>query len=268
MSRALHAAAATPQHEGVIERMVRHDRAIVILGLAVMTVLAWASLVRMSGGMHAEMAMPLMRVWSWGDLVVLFLMWAVMMVAMMLPTAAPMVMAFASVQRRRREGRRPYVHTGVFVAGYLVVWIAYAAAAALAQWGLHQTALLSPMMVSTSQALGAALLIAAGIYQFTPLKHVCLAKCRSPLGFIAAEWREGGTGAFQMGIRHGMYCVGCCWILMALLFVAGVMNLGWVAVIAGFVLLEKIAPGGAWVSRVAGVLLAAAGFWMGAAALG
>ncbi|HEV2121444.1 MAG TPA: DUF2182 domain-containing protein [Chloroflexota bacterium] len=222
------------------------------------------------GGMEmgAEMAMPQMQSWGAMDLLLLFLMWAVMMVAMMLPSAAPMVLMFASIQRRRRERSSPYVSTAVFALGYLLIWSAYAALAALAQWGLHEAALLSPMMVSTSAILGGSLLIAAGLFQFTPLKHLCLTQCRSPLGFLSTEWREGMRGALLMGVRHGTYCVGCCWILMALLFVAGVMNLLWVAAIAGFVLLEKIVPRGAWVSRAAGVFLVGWGLWMTAVTLG
>lgn len=250
-----------------IERIVRRDGVIVALGLEGVAGLGWAYLLHMAHGMSAGMAMPHLHGWSRVDLLLLFLMWAVMMVAMMLPSAAPMILSFAAVQRRRRERRQPCVNTAVFTGGYLLIWTGYAAAATLAQWGLHEAGLLSSMMVSTSPVLGGALLMTAGIFQFTPLKHVCLTKCRSPLAFIAGEWREGRAGALLMGVRHGTYCVGCCWMLMALLFVAGVMNLLWVAAIAGFVLVEKIGPAGAWISRIAGVLLATSGLWMLAAAL-
>ncbi len=264
---------ATTRDAGALERLIRRDRTVVAAGLVGMVALAWAYLVHMAwqmGGMEmgAEMAMPRLEAWSAVDLLLLFLMWAVMMGAMMLPSAAPMILMFASVRRRRREQRRPYVSTAVFVLGYLLVWSAYAALATLGQWGLHRAALLSPMMVSTSPILGGALLIAAGLFQFTPLKHLCLTQCRSPFGFLSAEWRDGIAGALRMGLKHGSYCVGCCWILMALLFVAGVMNLLWIAAIAGFVLLEKIVPRGAWVSRAAGVFLLGWGAWMVAAALG
>jgi predicted metal-binding membrane protein len=144
----------------------------------------------------------------------------------------------------------------------LVLWTLFSALAAVAQWGLHSAALLSPMMVGTSPILGGVLLLAAGIFQWTPLKHVCLRHCRTPLGFIMTEWQEGRWGAFRMGLKHGSYCVGCCWFLMALLFVAGVMNLAWVAVIAAFVLLEKVVPAGPWVGRIAGVVLVGWGLWM------
>jgi len=144
----------------------------------------------------------------------------------------------------------------VFLLGYLMVWAAFSVLATAAQWGLHDVSLLSPMMVSTSPVLGGVLLLVAGIYQWTPLKHACLRKCRSPLGFVLNEWREGRWGAFLMGLKHGSYCTGCCWSLMALLFVAGVMNLLCVAAIAGFILLETVTPAGHRVGQAAGVLLA------------
>jgi predicted metal-binding membrane protein len=181
------------------------------------------------------------------------------MVAMMIPSAAPMILMFAGVNRRRREQQVPYVPTSVFLLGYLVVWAAFSVLATAAQWGLHAASLLSPMMVSTTPVLGGILLLVAGIYQWTPLKHACLSKCRSPLGFVLNEWREGRWGAFLMGLKHGSYCTGCCWSLMALLFVAGVMNLLWVAAIAGFILLEKLAPAGQRMGQAAGVLMIAGG---------
>jgi predicted metal-binding membrane protein len=188
-------------------------------------------------------------------------MWAVMMVAMMLPSAAPTILLFAGVSRRRRLQGRPAVPAAVFTLGYLLVWMLYAAAAATAQWELHRLALLSPAMASASPLLGGGLLVAAGVYQWMPLKGACLSHCRSPLGFFSTEWREGAWGALLMGMRHGSFCVGCCWLLMALLFVAGVMNLLWVAAIAGFVLLEKLLPGGARLGKAVGVLLILWGVW-------
>ena len=152
--------------------------------------------------------------------------------------------------------------TGVFLLGYLAVWIVFSAVAAVAQWSLHATALLSPMMVSTSPLLGGALLVAAGVFQWTPLKNVCLTHCRSPLSFLMTDWRDGKLGAFAMGIKHGAFCAGCCWVLMLLLFVAGVMNVLWIAALTALVLLEKIAPRGLWMGRVAGLALIAWGIWM------
>jgi predicted metal-binding membrane protein len=149
----------------------------------------------------------------------------------------------------------------VFGAGYLAVWTGFSAVAGLSQWLLHRAALLSPAMASATPRLGGGLLIAAGVYQWLPLKGACLMHCRSPLGFFSHAWREGAAGALLMGLRHGLYCVGCCWLLMALLFMAGVMNLLWVAAIAGFVLVEKVVPGGRLLGKVAGALLVAWGTW-------
>jgi predicted metal-binding membrane protein len=249
--------------------MLKRDRVVVLGGLVGISVLAWAYMAYLAWDMkqmNMEITMPQMQAWGFLNLLLLFVMWAVMMVAMMVPSAAPMVLMFSTVNRRRHEQRRPFVPTGAFLLGYLVVWAGFSALATFAQWGLHTAALLSPMMVSTSSILGGVLLLVAGIFQWTPLKHVCLTHCRSPVGFFMTEWREGTGGALIMGLRHGSYCAGCCWTLMALLFVAGVMNLLWVAIIAVFVLIEKVAPAGRWVSRAAGLLLIGWGAWMVAAA--
>lgn len=270
-----------------LETVLKRDRTIVVCGLVFVTVVAWAYLfyqahqmnnmpmegmdmnMPMSMPMGMEMAMPQMQSWQAIDLVLIFIMWTVMMVGMMLPTASPMILLFAVVSRKRREQARPFVSTGIFVTGYLTVWTSFAALATLAQWRLHAAALLSPMMVSTSPILGGALLIAAGIFQWTPLKHACLSHCRSPLDFITTHWREGKVGAFLMGLAHGAYCLGCCWVLMSLLFVTGVMNILWIAIIAVFVLVEKVASAkiSPWVSRVAGVVLLGWGAWLAVMAL-
>jgi predicted metal-binding membrane protein len=250
---------------GVVEKTVlRRDRIIVLSGLALITALSWAYVASLASDMRnmemaTEMAMPQMQAWGGANFALTFVMWAVMMVAMMTPSAAPMILMFAGVNRRRREQQVPYVPTSVFLLGYLVVWAAFSVLATAAQWGLHTVSLLSPMMVSTTPVLGGILLLVAGIYQWTPLKHACLSKCRSPLGFVLNEWREGRWGAFLMGLKHGSYCTGCCWSLMSLLFVAGVMNLLWVAAIAGFILLEKAAPAGQRMGQAAGVLMIAGG---------
>ena len=254
----------------MLERVLERDRAVTLGGLALMAGLSWLYLARLAGGMEpaAGMASPTLQSWTPADVLLLFVMWAVMMAAMMLPSAAPMILLFQSVHRRRREQGRPYVSTALFVLGYLVVWTAYSAVATLAQWALHSAALLSPMMVSTSAVLGGGLLVAAGVFQWTPLKHACLTACRSPMDFLMRDWREGARGALVMGLRHGSYCVGCCWAIMALLFVAGVMNLLWVATLAAFVLIEKAAPKGEWVGRVAGVVLVGWGVWLIGSAAG
>jgi predicted metal-binding membrane protein len=256
----------------VADIVLRRDRIIVLSGLAAIMALSWVYVLSLSLDMRnmemgAEMAMPRMQTWGVADFALTFGMWAVMMVAMMTPSAAPMILMFAGVSRRRREQQVSYVPTSVFLAGYLVVWAAFGVLATAAQWGLHAASLLSPMMALTSPALGGILLLAAGIYQWTPLKHACLSKCRSPMGFVLSEWREGRWGALLMGLKHGGYCTGCCWSLMALLLVAGVMNLLWVAAIAGFILLEKVAPASERLGRVAGVLFIGWGVWMVAGVL-
>jgi len=249
---------------GIAEIPLRRDRIIVLSGLAVIIALSWAYVSSLASDMQnmdvaTEIAMPQMQAWGVTDFALTFVMWAVMMVAMMTPSAAPMILMFVGITRRRQEQQVPYVPTSVFLLGYLVVWAAFSVLATAAQWGLHAVSLLSPMMVSTSPVLGGILLLTAGIYQWTPLKHACLSKCRSPLGFVLNEWREGRWGAFLMGLKHGSYCTGCCWSLMALLFVAGVMNLLWVAAVAGFILLEKVAPAGHRMGQAAGVLMVAGG---------
>ena len=255
-----------------LEEVLRRDRTIVLVGLTGVAALAWAYTLALARHMRdmdmgampmgPSMSMPQMHSWGAVDFVLTFVMWAVMMVAMMVPTAAPMLLVFATVSRKRRAQHRPFVPASVFLLGYVAVWSGFAAAATVAQWGLHTVALLSPTMVSTSPVFGGALLIAAGVFQWSPLKHRCLTHCRGPLGFLMAEWREGTKGVFAMGLRHGMFCLGCCWALMTLLLVLGVMNLLWIAALAGFVLVEKVAPAGQWVSRVTGVLLVGWGAWM------
>jgi len=246
------------------------DRAIVSIGLLGVAGLGWLYIVRLGREMAVmadmAMAMPQMTPWDLADFVLTFLMWAVMMVAMMVPSASPMILTFATINRKRLADETPLIRTGLFLVGYLLVWAGYSLLAALGQWGLHAAALITPAMVVTPW-LGGILLVAAGVYQFTSLKDVCLSRCQSPFGFILTQWREGAAGALVMGLRHGAFCVGCCWVLMALLFVAGVMNLLWVAAIAAFVLLEKVAPLGRVVSRLAGAILILWGAWLLARAL-
>ena len=245
-----------------LEYVLKRDRMVVLAGLAAITALAWLYLIDLAlgmGGMGAGAAMPRLGPWGAADFALMFVMWAVMMVAMMVPSAAPMVLLFATVNRKKREQGRPFVSTGLFALGYLVVWTGFSLLATSLQWALETTALLSPMMVNASAMLGGLLLVAAGLYQWTPLKHACLVRCRSPLDFVLNRWREGVRGALVMGLDHGLYCLGCCWFLMGLLFVGGVMNLLWVAAIAIFVLAEKVAPHGDWVARMGGAAMVAAG---------
>ncbi len=244
-----------------LEAFLKRDRWFVLAGLAGVTALAWAYLVVMAGDMDA-MAMPAVEAWSVEDLWLMVVMWAVMMVGMMLPSATPMILLYATVSRRQRGRGHVFAPTGLFVAGYVVAWTGFSLAATVLQWAFEQAALLSPIMVATSPYLGGALLMAAGFYQWTPLKHACLENCRAPAEFLSRSWRSGTGGAMVMGIHHGAYCVGCCWVLMGLLFVAGVMNLLWVAAIAAVVLIEKIAPGGHRFARIAGALFVVAGAYL------
>ena len=234
----------------------RRDLIATIGSLAGVTLLAWLYLGSLD---MSDMTTMQIRSWSAGYFLMMFLMWAIMMVGMMLPSVAPTVLIFAAVARKSAAQGNPSVPTGAFVGGYLVIWILFSLLATTAQWGLDRAALLSPMMVANSVNLGAGLLISAGVYQWLPIKDQCLRQCRSPVDFIAAHWRAGVPGAFRMGLSHGAYCLGCCWVLMGLLFVGGVMNLLWIAAITLFVLLEKILPLGDAGSRVTGLLMIAIG---------
>jgi predicted metal-binding membrane protein len=242
----------------------RGERVVVLLALAGVTAIAWLYLFIARHDMDTSMPgmddMPGMATPSAAPWV--FAMWWVMMLGMMLPSAAPMILTFAALEQRKREREQPYVPTAMFVAGYLIVWGGFSLAATAAQWALQQGALLSPMLGLVSSVLGGALFMLAGIYQFTPLKHVCLRHCRSPFAFVLNHWRDGWGGALRMGASHGLYCLGCCWVLMALLFAVGVMNLLWVAVIAAFVFAEKLLPGGVWAGRIGGGAMAAFGVWL------
>ena len=220
------------------EGLLRHERLTVAAVLLLLSGLAWAYLVR-------PMPMAAMQ----PPLRALILMWWLMMVAMMLPSAAPAILLYARV-RRTRGGDAGIAQTSVFLAGYLAVWGLFSIGAAVVQ-----SALTGPSMALASPRAQAAVLIAAGIYQLSPLKAACLGQCRSPAQFISRHWRPSSSGAVRLGVLHGAYCVGCCWLLMALLFVGGVMNLLWVVALAVLVAIEKLVPGGVWLSRAAGVAL-------------
>ncbi len=212
-----------------------------------------------SDGMAGMMQVAAPAVWTATYAVLMFFMWWIMMLAMMLPSGAPMILLYAKVMRRAKEKGAPYVPTGVFALGYVVMWAGFSLVAVAAQWALEESGLLSAMMVGTSVALGAGLLIAAGVWQLTPLKHACLKHCRSPMAFLSQHWRHGRLGAFRMGVAHGAFCLGCCWFLMGLLFYGGVMNLYWIIGLALFVLIEKLAPGGYWFGSLTGLALIAWG---------
>ncbi len=263
-----------------LEAVLRRDRIIVIGGLIAVAALSWLYILTGAGmgmsafemtsmagkdgsamGGMAKMAAMAMQPAAWTPryALLMLVMWWVMMVAMMLPSAAPMILLYARIDRRQRERDAPIVPTGIFAAGYLAVWGAFSLLATALQWGLERAELLSSMMASTSAALGGGLLLAAGIWQLTPLKQACLRHCRSPLDFLSHRWRKGRLGAFTMGLEHGAFCLGCCWVLMALLFYGGVMNLYWIAGLALFVLAEKTIPRGHWLGSAAGVGLMAWG---------
>lgn len=241
-----------------VERALRHDRLLVLSGLLVVVVLSWAYLLTGAGTLQdmGGMLMPMSSgPWTLGHAALMLVMWVVMMAAMMLPSAAPMILLYATIARGRYARGGQAAATGIFALGYVSIWTVFSVGAVALQFGLEKTAMLSPMMEATSVTLAAAVLIAAGLYQWTPLKQACLRRCRSPLEFVLTQWRNGAWGAFVMGVRHGVYCVGCCWLLMLLLFVGGVMNVAWIAGIALFVLVEKLAPAGHWLGRGAGLLL-------------
>ena len=257
----------------LLEAVLRRDRLIVAGGLALVALLAWAwtltgagtgmSMTAMTersgmpGAMGMGMAMPV--AWTPAYAVLMVFMWWIMMIAMMVPAASPMILLFATFNRKQRELGNPHVATGVFVAGYLLVWAVFSLVATGVQWGLEQTGILTPMMAVGSTYLAASVLIVAGLYQLTPLKQACLRHCRSPLDFISRHWRPGPIGALRMGIDHGAWCLGCCWFLMALLFVGGIMNIYWITGLALYVLIEKAVPYGHAISRMVGVALAAWG---------
>ena len=241
---------------------LRHDRVIVLGSLGLVVAMAWAWLLLGAGIGMEEMDMGggqiilMLPEWSFGYGLVVFAMWAVMMVAMMLPSTAPVTLLVANIARKRAAAGGAFgTGTVLFVLGYLAVWCGFAAAATLLQWGLDEAGLMSDTMALANRIGAGIMLIAAGIYQWTPLKEACLRHCRSPLDFLLFHWREGGLGALVSGIGHGAYCLGCCWMLMALLFVGGVMNLAWIAAIALLVLIEKTLPGGGWVGRAMGAVL-------------
>ncbi len=252
------------------DALARGGRWIIGASLVLLTVLAWLYLAAMAdatkamtgeGGSGAFMWLMPMGRWGAAEFALAFAMWAVMMVGMMLPSVSPMLFAYHGMSGSRPAGASPMVRVGAFLLGYLLIWGAFSLVATAAQWLLNLSRLLTPAMVSSSRYFNAALLIAAGIYQLTPLKQVCLSKCRVPLGFLLAEWRDGMRGALIMGLRHGWFCVGCCWLVMALLFVAGVMNLLWIALLAGIILVEKALPFGRRAAGLAGVIMIAAGLW-------
>ncbi len=229
-------------------RILRHERAIVLGGIALLALVGWYYIAVRGGGMRGGMAAM-----HEPPLPALILMWWLMMVAMMLPSAVPAVLLYSRV-RDIRGGDGAIAQTWVFLAGYLAVWLLFSIIAAGLQW-----AVAGPSMALHDRYAEGALLIAAGIYQLSPVKNACLRRCRSPAQFLSAHWRPGRSGAVRLGMLHGADCVGCCWMLMALLFVGGVMNLWWIVGLTAIVTIEKLLPLGDWLGRTAGVTLVAWG---------
>ncbi|AWI80552.1 hypothetical protein CEW87_14980 [Parazoarcus communis] len=252
------------RHGGGIEAVLRKDRWLAMLGLGAVVLLSWLYLWHSAAGMdHAGMAMASMpRATDATALLLTFVMWTVMMAGMMLPSAAPTILMYGTLVRKNGAVGKILPGVWVFAAGYLLMWALFSVAATLLQAGLEYASLLTPEMATASAGLGAVALIAAGVYQLTPFKEACLGKCRNPLQFFMTRWRDGTGGAFRMGLEHGAWCVGCCWALMLLLFVAGVMNLVWVALIAAFVFVEKVFPGARMLTRASSAALILAGLFL------
>jgi predicted metal-binding membrane protein len=259
------------------ERLIGKDRIITIAGLAVLTLLSWIWVLTGAGTGMSTVSMstfkfppPIMdgmtMAWSPGYAALMLAMWWIMMIAMMVPSAAPMILLYGRVSRHaQKKGQmaQGVLPTFVFVLGYLAAWLGFSALATGTQWGLERAGLMQQMLMwSTNTTLTGLLLIGAGLYQLTPLKHACLEHCRSPAGYLSEHWRDGRSGAFQMGLTHGTYCLGCCWVLMALLFAGGVMNLVWIAGIAIIVLIEKVAPLGARFGQGLAALMVGGGLWL------
>ena len=262
-----------------IEAALRRDRAIVAAALIILTALTWAYVWRLAADMDMGdmdtsgfriipagmgLMMPATAPWNTVEFAFVFAMWAVMMIGMMTPSATPMILIYARVGRQAARQGTPLAASAYFAAGYLLSWIGFALVATSAQWALERAALLTPMMAGASDMFSGAVLVAAGFYQWTPLKDACLRQCQAPWLFIQRHggFRSDASGALALGARHGAYCIGCCWALMALLFVGGVMNVLWIAAIAILVLAEKVIPAGRVISRIAGAGLFAGGAWV------
>ena len=245
--------------------MLRRDRLLLMAGLLAVLGMAWGWLLAGAGmdmtafemtamaGMDGWLMQP--AVWTPAYAALIFAMWWVMMIAMMLPSAAPVLLLFTRVNRTHRSARAPLAASAWFAAGYLLAWGGFGVVATALQWGLESVRLLSPMLETTPRWLGAGILLAAGLWQLSPIKAACLRHCRTPLGFLTARWRAGSLGALRMGLEHGAFCLGCCWFLMLLLFFGGVMNLYWIVGLAAFVLLEKSVPHAQRFGRWAGLAL-------------
>jgi predicted metal-binding membrane protein len=259
--------------------VLRRDRIVIILALALLTAFAWSYLLWLSadmdmGGMDMTglrmipsgmgLMMPAHMPWRAMEFAFVFAMWTVMMVCMMTPSAAPMFLMYARVGRQTEAQGRPLAATVWFATGYFLVWVAFALFATVVQWALERSALLDFTMASTSNLLGGLVFVAAGLYQWTRLNDICLTECQRPFAFVMRHggYRRDALGCVMLGLRHGAYCVGCCWALMALLLVGGVMNVLWIALLALLAFLEKVPSMGRLIARLAGIVLIAGGAWL------
>ena len=254
--------------------VVRRDRVVIVLAVASLTVLAWLSADMDMGGMDMTglrmipsgmgLMMPAQTPWRAMEFAFVFVMWTVMMVGMMTPSAAPMFLMYARVGRQTGAQEKSLSATVWFAIGYFLVWLAFALFATLVQWALERTALLDFTMASTDNVLGGFVFIAAGLYQWTRLNDLCLAQCQKPFEFVMRHggYRRDAPGCVMLGLRHGAYCVGCCWALMALLLVGGVMNVLWIALLALLAFLERVTSMGRLIARLAGIVLVAGGAWL------
>ncbi len=249
--------------DALLASTVKRDHIVLTGALVLVAGLAWVYMARMAAGPAPTCHFPSagVRLWSTFDFGAAVAMWVVMMVAMMLPIVSPWLLALSMAAREREPGPAPYPEVGGFLLGYGAVWVGYSVLAAAGQMLLQRMALLSSEGVLTSPIVGGALLGVAGVYQWTPFRDSCMTHCRSPFAFFLSDWRAGSWGAFSMGARHGIYCAGCCWALMALSFVFGVMSLAWMGLLTAFLLLEKVTSAGPWLGRAAGALLLGDALW-------
>lgn len=250
----------------LVERVFRHERTVLLAILAAVTAACWWWIVPMARDMYGPMTGPsawmMTARWDTPHLLLLAAMWIVMMAGMMLPSAAPMLLLYAGSARSRAGSAHATVRVYAMAAGYLVVWAAFSVGATLLQRLLSSLLVLSPMMEITSPRIAGALLVLAGVYQFTPLKHACLASCSSPVAFLMRRWRDGTFGAFRLGVEHGVLCVGCCWALMLVMFAVGIGSLAWMAGLTGVMLIEKTSRWGRRLIPIVGVILIGWGLLM------
>jgi predicted metal-binding membrane protein len=264
--------------DAALAAALRRERLIALGAMLLIAVLAWTWLVREAARMagmdmpgmadvrmnHLQMMSPAFTAWSRSLALYLFGMWFVMMIGMMVPSAAPMVLLYLGVARHAERGGQRFASAAWFLLGYLLAWGAFSMGATLAHWALESAAMMTPAMRTANRAAGALVLIAAGIYQWLPVKDACLTHCRAPLSFIQQHggFQPSAGGAMRLGLLHGLYCVGCCWALMLVLFAVGVMNLLWIAALMCVVLAEKLVPRGRWIARIVGAVATASGLAM------